>query len=37
MSIWPWNRQPTFAIGGSDIIQGVELSQSMKETQTTNL
>jgi hypothetical protein len=24
MSIWPWNRQPTFAIGESDITQGVE-------------
>jgi hypothetical protein len=36
MSIWAWNRQTTFAIGASDITQGVEGSQSMKETQTTN-
>jgi hypothetical protein len=36
MSIWPWNRQPTFTIGASDSSQRVEYSQSMKETQTTN-
>jgi hypothetical protein len=36
MNIWPWNRQPTLAIEASDITQGVEPSQSMKETQRTN-
>jgi hypothetical protein len=36
MTIWPWNYQPTFATGASDVTQGVEPSESMKETQITN-
>jgi hypothetical protein len=31
ITIWPWNRQPTFAIGASDITQGIESSQSNKK------
>jgi hypothetical protein len=36
MNIWPWNPQPTFMIGASDITQELERSQSMKEAQTRN-
>jgi hypothetical protein len=35
-NIYPWNGQPIFAIGVSDITQGIEPSQSMKETQIIN-
>jgi hypothetical protein len=31
MSIWSWNRQPTFAIGASNITQGVEPHSQWKK------